>query len=138
MRQHLRNFDNWKLNESYDMGAAPSESDDIVKRLIAEVDKAVALENWIEANRTLRDFVKDNEQELAKADGTEVLTALEPWYDTYNKDWESDAAEFSEEDPLSKSDEFEFDDEAETGGGDIDHSAPEGGADDAPSDDDWE
>lgn len=120
MKQHLRTFANWKLNESYEMGATP-ESGNIIKRLIAEVDKAVNADDWREANRTLREFIESNERELAQADGTEVITALEPWYDTYKDDWKADAEEFQEDDPLAGDIEdegsFNFNDEEEAPSG---------------------
>lgn len=114
MKQHLRTFANWKLNESYEMGAGPKDGD-IIKQLIAEVDKAIGVSDWREANRALRAFIEENEKALAQADGTEVIVALEPWFDTYKDDWQADAADFQEDDPLTSGDveSFEFEEEPE-------------------------
>lgn len=136
-KQFLRGFENWKLNESYDMGAAPEG--DVVKALIDEVSKVVEFNDYREANDSLRAFVEDYRSELMDADSNEIIVALEPWYDTFHEGWEAQEARFKEENPLMQADDIEDEDlDLDLGG---DEDTPEdtegdlfGGDDD---EDDW-
>ena len=141
--QFLRSFENWKLNESFDnyeFGAAPAEEADannVVKALIEEVDKAIKLEDYRDANDMLKEFVENNKAALAKANGHQVITALEPWYDTFHGSWEAQEQKFKEEDPLLQADDVEDVEDLDIDFGDLEGQDDAGNLEGPDLEDEW-
>ncbi len=97
--KYIKSFGKYnKINEAASGG--------IIGALKGAAIESTNMNDYFEANRFLSKFISDNQEEISEANGNDIVSALEPWYDQWHEAWEK------AETPTSS--EIEIDDDTTT------------------------